>query len=144
MVLKLNKNSGALKSNVHKFIDLSALSTSSVAPAFSIAASYGVISLYLGFYSIMAIMLTFPVWLGAALIFRKFNRLYPNAGASYHWGGKIVSRKYGTMQAWIITLAYFFPFHPSLYRQANILLPFSIILVLSIILHLRVLPLFLL
>ena len=112
MVLKLNKNSGALKSNVHKFIDLSALSTSSVAPAFSIAASYGVISLYLGFYSIMAIMLTFPVWLGAALIFRKFNRLYPNAGASYHWGGKIVSRKYGTMQAWIITLAYFFSIPP--------------------------------
>ena len=112
MVFKLNKSSGTLKSNVHKFADLSALSTSSVAPAFSIAASYGVITLYLGFYSIMAIILTFPVWLGAAIIFRKFNRLYPNAGASYHWGSKIVSRKYGTMQAWIITLAYFFSLPP--------------------------------
>jgi amino acid transporter len=112
MVFKLNKSSGTLKSNVHKFADLSALSTSSVAPAFSIAASYGVIAFYLGFYSIMAIILTFPVWLGAAIIFRKFNRLYPNAGASYHWGSRIVSRKYGTMQAWIITLAYFFSIPP--------------------------------
>ena len=112
MLFKLNRSSGTLKSNVHKFADLSALSTSSVAPAFSIAASYGVIAFYLGFYSLMAIILTFPVWLGAAIIFRKFNRLYPNAGASYHWGSRIVSRRYGTMQAWIITLAYFFSIPP--------------------------------
>ena len=112
MILRINKSSGDLKSNVHRFIDLSALSTSSVAPAFSIAASYGVIVMYLGFYSIMAIILTFPVWLGAAIIFRKFNRLYPSAGASYHWGNRIVSRRYGSMQAWVITLAYFFSIPP--------------------------------
>ncbi|MEM0139934.1 MAG: APC family permease [Ferroplasma sp.] len=106
------KKTGPLKENVHKFRDLSALSTSSVAPAFSIAASYGVIAMYLGFYSIMAIIITFPVWLGAAILFRKFNRLHPNAGASYHWGNKIVSRKYGSFQAWIITLAYFFSIPP--------------------------------
>ena len=112
MILRINKSSGDLKSNVHRFIDLSALSTSSVAPAFSIAASYGVIVMYLGFYSIMAIILTFPVWLGAAIIFRKFNRLYPNAGASYHWGNRVISRRYGSMQAWVITLAYFFSIPP--------------------------------
>ncbi|HII82396.1 MAG TPA: APC family permease [Ferroplasma sp.] len=112
MILRINKSSGDLKSNVHRFIDLSALSTSSVAPAFSIAASYGVIVMYLGFYSIMAIILTFPVWLGPAIIFRKFNRLYPSAGASYHWGNRIVSRRYGSMQAWVITLAYFFSIPP--------------------------------
>ncbi len=112
MILRINKSSGDLKSNVHRFIDLSALSTSSVAPAFSIAASYGVIVMYLGFYSIMAIILTFPVWLGAAIIFRKFNRLYPSAGASYHWGNRVVSRRYGSMQAWVITLAYFFSIPP--------------------------------
>ncbi len=108
----LNKDVGSLKENVHKFGDLSALSTSSVAPAFSIAASYGVIAMYLGFYSIMAIIVVFPVWLGAAVIFRKFNRLYPSAGASYHWGNCIVSRRYGSFQAWVITLAYFFSIPP--------------------------------
>ena len=112
MIFKINRSSGDLKSNVHKFIDLSALSTSSVAPAFSIAASYGVIAMYLGFYSIMAIIITFPIWLGAAILFRKFNRLYPSAGASYHWGNKIVSKRYGSLQAWIITLAYFFSIPP--------------------------------
>ncbi len=105
-------STGSLKENVHKFKDLTALSTSSVAPAFSIAASYGVIAMYLGFYSIMAIIIVFPVWLGAAIIFRKFNRLYPNAGASYHWGNKVVSRRYGSFQAWVITLAYFFSIPP--------------------------------
>ncbi len=112
MIFKITRGSGDLKSNVHKFIDLSALSTSSVAPAFSIAASYGVIMLYLGLYSIMAIIITFPVWLGSAILFRKFNRLYPNAGASYHWGNMVVSKRYGSMQAWIITLAYFFSIPP--------------------------------
>ncbi len=101
-----------LRENVHRLKDLVSLSTSSVAPAFSIAASYGVIAYYLGFYSIMAIMIVLPVYLSASIIFRKFNRLYPNAGASYHWGNKIVSKKYGSFQAWIITLAYFFSIPP--------------------------------
>ncbi len=101
-----------LRENVHKFWDLTALSTSSVAPAFSIAASYGVIAYYLGFYSIMAIIIVLPVYLFASIIFRKFNRLYPNAGASYHWGSKIVSKRYGSFQGWVITLAYFFSIPP--------------------------------
>ncbi len=103
---------GSLKENVHKFLDLSALSTSSVAPAFSIAASYGVIAYYLGFYSIMGIIIVFPIYLFASLLFRRFNKLFPNAGASYHWGNKIVSKKYGSFQAWVITLAYFFSIPP--------------------------------
>ncbi|WP_287951000.1 APC family permease [Acidiplasma sp.] len=103
---------GQLRNNVHKFMDLASLSTSSVAPAFSIAASYGVIAFYLGIYSIMGVIIVFPVYLFASIIFRKFNRLYPNAGASYFWGSKIVSKSYGSFQAWIITLAYFFSIPP--------------------------------
>ncbi|WP_010917681.1 APC family permease [Thermoplasma volcanium] len=103
---------GTLKSNVHGFVDLFALSTSSVAPAFSIAASYGVIAMYLGFHSISAIILVFPVWLASSFIFRKFNRLYPNAGASYHWGNIAVSKVYGSGQSWIITLAYLLSIPP--------------------------------
>jgi amino acid transporter len=111
-MVKKNRKVGKLKPNVHRFIDLATLSNSSVAPAFSIAASYGVIAMILGFNSIMAIILTLPVWLGAAFIFRKFNKIHPDAGASYVWGRKIVSKRYGSFQAWVVTLAYFFSIPP--------------------------------
>ncbi|AAT42752.1 APC family permease [Picrophilus oshimae] len=103
---------GSLRENVHKFNDLIALSVSSVAPAFSIAASYGVIFYYLRFQSLLGIIIAMPFFLLAALIFKKFNRSIPNAGASYVWGKNLVSDRYGRFQSWIVSLAYFFSIPP--------------------------------
>ncbi|AWR93801.1 APC family permease [Acidianus brierleyi] len=101
-----------LKRDVLHILDLIPLSTSSVAPTFSIAAAYGVMVSLAGSQAIMATFLTALPFLLTAFIFRQFNIHYPNAGASYHWGTKIIGRKFGSFQAWIITLAYFFSIPP--------------------------------
>jgi len=101
-----------LKRDVLHILDLIPLSTSSVAPTFSIAAAFGVMVSLAGPQAIMATFLTALPFLLTAFIFRQFNIHYPNAGASYHWGTKIIGRKFGSFQAWIITLAYFFSIPP--------------------------------
>lgn len=103
-----------LRRNVFHLLDLIPLSTSSVAPTFSIAAAFGVMVAYAGPQAIMSVLFAFPFFLFAALLFRQLNIHYPHAGASYHWGSRIVGRRFGGLQAWIVTLAYFLSLPPIL------------------------------
>ncbi|QIW23928.1 APC family permease [Sulfolobus sp. S-194] len=101
-----------LKGNVLHILDLIPLSTSSVAPTFSIAAAYGVMVSLAGPQAIMSTFLTAIPFILVALIFRQFNIHYPNSGASYYWSTKIIGKKFGAFQAWVVTLAYFFSIPP--------------------------------
>ncbi|MCI2414173.1 MAG: APC family permease [Candidatus Aramenus sp.] len=101
-----------LKREVLHILDLVPLSTSSVAPAFSIAAAYGVMVSLAGPQAIMSTFITAIPFLLIALIFRQFNLHFPHAGASYHWGAKVVGKRFGAFQAWIVTLAYFLSIPP--------------------------------
>ncbi|MFG1529827.1 MAG: APC family permease [Thermoplasmata archaeon] len=103
-----------LRRGVFHLLDLIPLSTSSVAPTFSIAAAFGVMVAYAGPQAIMSVVVAFPFFLGAALLFRQLNIHYPHSGASYHWGARIVGRRFGGLQAWIVTLAYFLSLPPIL------------------------------
>jgi len=105
---------GRLRSGVLHLFDLIPLSTSSVAPAFSIAAAYGVMVSYVGPQAIMSVVVAFPFFLFSALIFRQLNIHYPHAGASYFWGTWVMGRRYGGFQAWIVSLAYFLSLPPIL------------------------------
>ncbi|MHB8352081.1 MAG: hypothetical protein ACYDFT_05255, partial [Thermoplasmata archaeon] len=60
-----------LRAGVFHILDLIPLSTSSVAPAFSIAAAFGVMVAYAGPEAIMSVIVAFPFFLFAALIFRQ-------------------------------------------------------------------------
>ena len=101
-----------LKNEVLHILDLIPLSTSSIAPAFSIAAAFGVMVFYSGTNSIMGVILLFIPFLISSLVFRSLNKHYPNAGASYHWGLRIIGRTFGGFQAWVVTLAYLFSIPP--------------------------------
>ncbi|AWR95566.1 APC family permease [Acidianus brierleyi] len=101
-----------LKRDVLHILDLVPLSTSSVAPSFSIAAAYGSMVAIMGPQAIMAVVVSFPFFLFASIIFRKLNRKAPHCGASYHWGTKFIGKKYGSFQFWIVTLAYFLSLPP--------------------------------
>ncbi len=103
-----------LRAGVFHLLDLVPLSTSSVAPTFSIAAAFGVMVAYAGPQAIMSVVVAFPFFLFAALIFRQLNIHYPHAGASYHWGARVVGRRFGGLQGWIVTLAYFMSLPPIL------------------------------
>jgi len=101
-----------LKRDILHILDLVPLSTSSVAPTFSIAAAYGSMVALMGPNAIMAVIVSFPFFLFASIIFRQLNRKAPHAGASYHWGMLLVSKKYGSFQFWIVSLAYFLSLPP--------------------------------
>ncbi|WOE51598.1 APC family permease [Sulfuracidifex metallicus DSM 6482 = JCM 9184] len=103
---------GELKGKVLHILDLVTLSTSSVAPAFSISAAYGSMVLLMGIHATMSVIVSFPFFLFASIILRKLNKVSPNAGASYHWGAKLVGPKYGSFQFWIVSLAYFLSLPP--------------------------------
>ncbi|ARM76616.1 APC family permease [Acidianus manzaensis] len=107
-----SKKIGLLEKDVLNFFDLINLSTSSVAPTFSIAAAYGSMVAIMGPSAITAVVISFPFFLFASIIFRKLNRLSPHAGASYHWGARLIGKKYGGFQFWIVTLAYFLSLPP--------------------------------
>ncbi|HEY1627387.1 MAG TPA: APC family permease [Streptosporangiaceae bacterium] len=92
--------------------DLVPLSVSSVGPLFSVAATGGVMAADAGWWSLPAIALLAVPFVISAFIFRMLNRLFPHAGASYHWSARIVSRTAGRYQAWILILAYFFSIPP--------------------------------
>ncbi|HLH85811.1 MAG TPA: APC family permease [Thermoplasmataceae archaeon] len=103
-----NRYIGSLKKDVFHILDLVPLSTSSVAPVFSVAAAYGSMALLLGPEALMSVIVSLPLFIFASIIFKKLNMHFPHAGASYYWGTRIIGRKYGILQMWIITLAYFF------------------------------------
>lgn len=103
--MKLNKN-------IFHILDLIPLSTSSIAPAFSIAAAFGVMVFYAGFYSITATLLLFIPFFISSLVFRSLNKHLPNSGASYYWGRKILGESFGGFQAWVVILAYLFSIPP--------------------------------
>ena len=66
-----------LRGEVFHLLDPIPLSTSSVAPAFSIAAAYGVMVAYAGPQAIMSVVVAFPFFLFAAIVFRQLNIHYP-------------------------------------------------------------------
>ncbi|WP_075057134.1 APC family permease [Thermogymnomonas acidicola] len=123
-----------LKSKVLRFHDLlPPLSVSSVAPAFSISASLGALYSYAGTHLLFVVVTLFPSFFISSLALRMLNSISPpNAGASYHWGGnRFIGPRYGSLQAWIVTLAYFLSIPPIVLPAAQYTLQLLHILGLS-------------
>ncbi|KUO96164.1 APC family permease [Ferroacidibacillus organovorans] len=99
--------------------DLSSLSISSVAPAFSISATTGVMVGYSGVYSILGILLLALPFLISSYTFRVLNRHFPHAGASYHWSRRVFGPRVARFQGWILILAYFSSIPPILVPAAQ-------------------------
>ncbi|WP_258112637.1 APC family permease [Alicyclobacillus sp. SP_1] len=99
--------------------DLSSLSISSVAPAFSISATAGVMVADSGMYSVLGILLIALPFLISAYTFRMLNRHFPHAGASYHWSRRVLGPRAARFQGWILLLAYFTSIPPILVPAAQ-------------------------
>lgn len=104
---------------VFSLFDLTALSISSVAPAFSISATIGLMAGLSGLYSIWGIVLLAVPFLVSSYTFRLLNRHFPHAGASYHWSRRVLGPKIARFQGWIIVLAYFSSLPPILVPAAR-------------------------
>jgi amino acid transporter len=108
----ITNDTHGLRSDVLHILDLIPMSVSSIAPAFSIAAAYGILVSLSGPQAIMSTFVTAVPLIFAALIFRQLNMHYPHVGASYHWTTKILGKRAGRFQGWIVSLAYFLSIPP--------------------------------
>ena len=116
--MEQSKPPGRLR-QTFSLLDLSSLSISSVAPAFSISATIGVMVGYSGVYSILAIVLIALPFLISSYTFRVLNRHFPHAGASYHWSRRVLGPRVARFQGWILMLAYFSSIPPILVPAAQ-------------------------
>lgn len=92
--------------------DLIPLSVSSVGPLFSVAATGGVMAAQAGWWTLPVIFLLAIPFIITSFVFRLLNRHFPNAGASYHWSGRVIGRGTSRYQAWILIVAYFLSIPP--------------------------------
>jgi len=90
-----------LKTNTLNLFDSTVIATSSVAPAYSIAATAGLLVAAVGFASPAAILVSFFPVVFIALAYYYLNSKDPNCGASYAWISRTLSPYLGWMSGWV-------------------------------------------
>ena len=77
------------------------IATSSVAPAYTLAATVGFLVAVVGLASPAAILVGFVPVLCIAIAYYYLNRQDPNCGASYSWVSRTLSPHIGWIGGWI-------------------------------------------
>jgi|HubBroStandDraft_6_1064221.scaffolds.fasta_scaffold00298_23 amino acid transporter len=90
-----------LKTNTLTLFDTTVIATSSVAPAYTLAATMGFLVAAVGLASPAAILVGFVPVLCIAIAYYYLNRQDPNCGASYSWVSRTLSPHIGWLSGWI-------------------------------------------
>jgi amino acid transporter len=90
-----------LKTNTLNLFDATIIATSSVAPAYSLAATIAVLFVVVGAASPAAILVSFVPVFFIALAYYYLNRMDPNCGASYSWVSRTLSPYVGWFGGWV-------------------------------------------
>jgi len=90
-----------LKTNTLNLFDATVIATSSVAPAYTLAATAGVVVGLVGLASPAAILISFVPVLFIAVAYYYLNRMDPNCGASYSWVSRTLSPYVGWLSGWV-------------------------------------------
>jgi amino acid transporter len=90
-----------LKTNTLNLFDATIIATSSVAPAYSLAATIAVLFVAVGAASPAAILVSFFPVMFIALAYYYLNRQDPNCGASYSWVSRTLSPYIGWLGGWV-------------------------------------------
>ncbi len=90
-----------LKTNTLNLFDTTVIATSSVAPAYSLAASVALVFAAVGVVSPAAIIVSFIPVLFIALAYYYLNRMDPNCGASYSWVSRTLNPYIGWFTGWV-------------------------------------------
>jgi amino acid transporter len=94
-----------LRGNTLTLFDSITVATSSVAPAYSVAATIALLVTAVGLASPAAILVSFFPVLFIAFAYAYMNRQEPNCGASYTWISHTVSPFLGWFNGWVQTAA---------------------------------------
>ncbi len=90
-----------LKANTLTLFDSTVIATSSVAPAYTLAATAAVLVAAVGLASPAAILVGFLPVLFIASAYYYLNRMDPNCGASYSWVSRTLNPYIGWFSGWI-------------------------------------------
>jgi amino acid transporter len=90
-----------LKTNTLNLFDTTVIATSSVAPAYSLAASVALVFAFVGVASPAAIIVSFVPVLCIAVAYYYLNRMDPNCGASYSWVSRTLNPYIGWFSGWV-------------------------------------------
>lgn len=90
------------------FFDLSVLSSASMGPAYSLAATMGPMVAAAGNATPAALVALSAIMLCVAIGFAQLSRISPNAGSSYSWIRTAFGRWAGAYGAWLLLLSNFF------------------------------------
>ena len=90
-----------LKVNTLTLFDTTVIATSSVAPAYTLAATVGFLVGVVGLASPAAILVGFLPVLCVAIAYYYLNRQDPNCGASYSWVSRTLNPHIGWLSGWI-------------------------------------------
>jgi amino acid transporter len=90
-----------LKTNTLSLFDSTIIATSSVAPAYTLAATAAVLIAAVGLASPGAILVGFVPVLFIAMAYYYLNRMDPNCGASYSWVSRTLNPYIGWLSGWI-------------------------------------------
>jgi amino acid transporter len=94
-----------LKHGTLSLFDSTMIATASVAPAYSMAATIGLLVAAVGLSSPAAILVSFVPVLFIAVAYYYMNRQDPNCGASYTWISRTISPYLGWFTGWVQTAA---------------------------------------
>jgi amino acid transporter len=94
-------DSGGLRANELNLFDATAVAVSSVAPAYSLAATLSLLFVSVAYAGPAVIIVSFFPVLFVAIAYFHLNRRDPNCGASYAWLSKIVSPSVGWFNGWV-------------------------------------------
>ena len=94
-----------LKNGELSLFDSVMIATASVAPAYSLAATIGLLVVAVGLASPATILVSFVPVLFIALAYYYMNQQDPNCGASYSWLARTVNPYVGWFNGWIQTAA---------------------------------------
>lgn len=95
---KLNENSLGLGESI-------IMGVAGTAPAYSIAATTGILFASIGLLSIASLIYSAVVMFGVTLAFHHLNRILPHAGASYAWVGEVFHPILGFFAGWSLLVA---------------------------------------
>src|ERR1700694_3761592 len=94
-----------LKHGTLSLFDSTMIATASVAPAYSLAATMGLMVAAVGLQSPAAVLVSFVPVFFIAMAYYFLNRQDPNCGASYTWISRTLNPHLGWFTGWVQTAA---------------------------------------
>ena len=94
-----------LRKDALELIHAVAIGVAGTAPSYSIAASTAVLIAAVGALAPASLLYCGLIMVGITFAFVNLNRVYPHAGASYAWVGRVFNRDLGFITGWTVLVS---------------------------------------